>query len=310
MAMDLPEPYVGDWARVFDGPTGAGLFLRSGEEIDDFFGSSCAFAGDLDADGDHEILVGATGHDGPQGIDSGKAYLYAGGTGDLLMVFHGSAPGEQIGDAVCGVGDTNDDLYPEMLVAASEASGAAGDEAGRVYLFSGNPFDLCNRGVVNWGAQDIRNVLYLNGSTGGATRKVFGFEGQRLWGSIVKPPAGGNGKYVIHAYAGIPDYTTLTVLPKDVGTACYPFLLPAGANPLAIWNNLGKEDKIGSSRYFDGTPIDDPPRASAVFFKLLNGDSVNLPAGAVFTFQAIVIDPASVSVKSGSVSNAIILEIL
>lgn len=86
-------------------------------------------------------------------------------------------------------------------------------------------------------------------------------------------------------------------------------MIPQGATPAAIWNNLGKESQVGASTGFDGAPIPDPGRAPSIFLTLLTGDPVHLPAGRFVTFQGVLLDPASASPKSVSVTNAVVLEV-
>lgn len=168
---------------------------------------------------------------------------------------------------------------------------------------------ICYEGTVNAAGGSIVDVLYLNGTAGGATRSVDTAQGSLVWASIFAPPAGGPGKFVIHADSGVPTSSSVSLLPSNVGTTCFPFLLPAAA-PVAVWNNLGKVNLVGSSQYFDTTPIPDPPSAPTIFLQLLSGDAINLPAGTEITFQGIIVDPASLSAKGASTTNAVILRIL
>jgi hypothetical protein len=167
----------------------------------------------------------------------------------------------------------------------------------------------CFPGTVNAGAGSVTDVLYVNGSTGGPGHAVTTGVGELVWASILGAPAGGVGKFVIHANFGEPSSATETPLPGGVGTACFPVLLPQGATPDAVWNNIGKTDLVGSTRYFDGSALPDPARAPTVFLVLFGGDSVNLPVGTSVTFQGILLDPGSASSKGGSTTNAVVLRI-
>jgi hypothetical protein len=168
----------------------------------------------------------------------------------------------------------------------------------------------CLKGSVNAALGDIRDVLFVNGSTGGGGRIVTANAGELLWASMFPAPGGGNGKFVVHADLGEPTAGTQTALPAGVGTVCFPFLLPAGADPDAVWNNIGKIDQVGASQYFDGSSIPDPLRAPSIFLLLFDGDVVNLPAGTSVTFQGIVVDPQSTSSKGASATNAVILRVM
>ena len=85
-------------------------------------------------------------------------------------------------------------------------------------------------------------------------------------------------------------------------------LLP-GASPEAVWNNAGRPNRVGSSRYFDGTPLPNPGLAPVTFLDLPEGDLANLPPGTSVTLQGAIVDPASASEKGASVTNAVILRI-
>ena len=128
--------------------------------------------------------------------------------------------------------------------------------------------------------------------------------------SILKPAAGGNGKYVAHLNAGVPDPFTVTNFGFGLGNVCFPFLLPpnGSAAPVSIWNNIGKTSRVGSSNYF-GVPADTPDRAPAFLLKAPGGDVANLPSGSQWTLQAITVNPASSSVRGASVTNVLEIEI-
>jgi hypothetical protein len=112
---------------VYSGATGA-LIYSFAEGPGELHGYAIADAGDVDADGLHDILVGAR--------DGNHAYVYSGATGGRLLTLSGEAPGDAFGFAVAGAGDTNADGRADLLVGATRHSSNA-PEAGRVYLISG-----------------------------------------------------------------------------------------------------------------------------------------------------------------------------
>ena len=158
------------------------------------------------------------------------------------------------------------------------------------------------------GIDDV-NVLRVNGSTGSTTGYVVPVEfvGPITLG-IDPPDAGGPGKFVVHMNAGVPDSGTITTLPVQLGVACFDFIFQSGATPSSVWNNLGKENKIGASNYF-GTPITDPGRAPTVFESRPTGDPVNLPIGTQWTLQGIILNPDATSNRNASVTNAVIMTV-
>ncbi len=125
------------------GPVTGELSLASanakltGEQAFDFAGTSVAGAGDVDADGYDDIIVGALG-ESTAGSNAGAVYLLQGpltGTGSLTTAgvkLVGEVAGDSAGTAVAGAGDTDGDGYPELLVGAV----AADSSAGSVYLYS------------------------------------------------------------------------------------------------------------------------------------------------------------------------------
>ena len=182
--------------------------------------------------------------------------------------------------------------------------------AGAAFVLpAASPDCLCMAGTVNAGVGPTTDVLFVNGSTGGPTRTVTAEVGELLVAYLLSPPAGGNGKFVVHANTGTPNASSIVALPSSVGTACFEFLLPLGGSPVAVWNNVGKTGKVGASMYFDGSSIADPPVAPSIFLQLHGGDPTNLPVGTTVTFQGALIDPGATSSAGGSLSNAVVLTI-
>lgn len=159
------------------------------------------------------------------------------------------------------------------------------------------------------GIGDCQNIdenaatLYVNAVQGGSDFAVEITAGLPLAASIQKPGGAGNGKYVIHLDAGAPSSATVTST-ADLGDACFSFVNPTS---VAIWNNIGKTNIVGESRYF-GNAIADPPVADAFFWFLPSGDVANLPVGSVWTLQAAIINPSASSSRGASLTNAIRLD--
>jgi len=143
-------------------------------------------------------------------------------------------------------------------------------------------------------------------SVNGKTRFALVQSGAPLTFGIVLPEAGGHGKFVAQLHQGLPDVSTVTPLPARLGSSCFPFLIPpfGKANPVATWNRIGKEDKVGDSRYF-GTPIPDPDRAPTLFLLSPDADPEHLVPGMSFTLQAVILNPAASSPKGASVTNTV-----
>ena len=80
--------------------------VLTGAAAGDLFGISARAAGDVDGDGHHDLVVGASANDAG-GANAGRVYLYRGGPGmdavaDLLLT--GAAAGDVLGVAVAGAG--------------------------------------------------------------------------------------------------------------------------------------------------------------------------------------------------------------
>jgi hypothetical protein len=127
-------------AYVYSGQTGGLLWTFTGEASLDHFGRSVSGAGDVNDDGYDDLIVGAYMNDAG-GSDAGRAYVYSGQTGDLLLTFTGEAEGDRFGNSVSGAGDVNNDGYVDLIVGAY-FNDAGGSGAGRAYVFSGRSGSL------------------------------------------------------------------------------------------------------------------------------------------------------------------------
>jgi FG-GAP repeat/FG-GAP-like repeat len=107
-------------------------------------GASVSSAGDFNGDGELDQVVGAPDSGEGSELTSGRAYIFYGGqeapdasTPDLELA--GPAGYDAFGAAVVGGRDVNGDGYPDVVVGAPQAEGAAGIRAGRVYVYFGGP---------------------------------------------------------------------------------------------------------------------------------------------------------------------------
>ena len=104
---------------------GSGQF---GKEPGDQYGSAIAWAGDVDADGQADFLVAASGYQGTDGTAFGGVYYHSGGLGSGYNYDAVIAGGDDgFGKAVSGAGDVDGDSYEEIIIAGALA----------VYLFEG-----------------------------------------------------------------------------------------------------------------------------------------------------------------------------
>ncbi len=101
----------------------------------DLQGAAVSGAGDVDRDGFADIIVGAP-YSSVNGIQSGSARVYSGANGALLYTFHGDSTSDQLGWAVSGAGDVNQDGHDDVIAGALGDS-TAGNYSGSAFVYSG-----------------------------------------------------------------------------------------------------------------------------------------------------------------------------
>jgi hypothetical protein len=116
-------------------PLSAWLF--DGLVTDSQFGRSVAAAGDVNADGYADFIVGAPDYSNGQEGEGG-AWLYCGGADSAEICWHddGDLIGAQFGYAVAGSGDVNADGYDDILIGLPGHTGDQPHE-GRAYVYFG-----------------------------------------------------------------------------------------------------------------------------------------------------------------------------
>ena len=117
-----------DAVYVYSGHDGHVLLSLHGEAKGDRFGEHVSAAGDFVGDGHADVLVGAPGNSAG-GRGAGRAYLYAGNDGRLLMTLTGAREGDAFGSTVAGYSDGKH----RFLVVGAPAAGPRRN--GRVYVY-------------------------------------------------------------------------------------------------------------------------------------------------------------------------------
>ncbi|MDP6763227.1 MAG: integrin alpha [Planctomycetota bacterium] len=109
-------------ASVFSGATGQRLYHWVGLAPDDWFGHAVDGAGDVDADGFDDLLIGAI-QSQLTGSQTGPGYVQvrSGRDGSVLLQLSGDAPHDQFGFVVRGAGDLTGDGHADFLVGAPRA---------------------------------------------------------------------------------------------------------------------------------------------------------------------------------------------
>ncbi|QDV47603.1 FG-GAP repeat protein [Stieleria neptunia] len=126
-------------------------FTVSGLSNSDNLGRSVSGAGDVNADGFDDVIIGAEFVDSPSGVNNvGQSYVIFGqpdgiefeidpsalnGTNGFRI--NGAAQGDQLGRAVTRAGDVNSDGKDDLLVSATAADPNGVDNAGASYVIFG-----------------------------------------------------------------------------------------------------------------------------------------------------------------------------
>jgi hypothetical protein len=155
---------------------GSNGFEISGVAAGGRTGISLASAGDVNADGFDDIIIGAPDAD-PNGTSSGVSYVVfgkaAGFTAALDLAslngtngfaINGEAAGDMSGFAVSGAGDVNGDGFADLLIGAKGADTGGGDR-GATYLLFGKASGFS--AAFELSALDGVNGIQFNGEAGG-----------------------------------------------------------------------------------------------------------------------------------------------
>lgn len=185
----------GERAFLYSGRDGALLLTLKGAQEGETFGHKVADVGDFDGDGHGDVLVGAPLND-QVGQDAGRAAVFSGKDGSILLEVFGQEAGDRFGNAGAGV---SRDGHSWLVVGAPNAG--PGDR-GRTYVYRdaasepsfiieaeetgarlGGMFVSVVGDVDNDGTPDIYASDWADGSLGPSTGRIYihsGNNGRRL----------------------------------------------------------------------------------------------------------------------------------
>lgn len=123
----------GGRVRVYSSATWAVLYERTGAAVERM-GTSVAAAGDVNADGVPDFVVGGSPNSNAHVL--GHAWVFSGADGSLLHTFVGHDEFDSFGNAVSGVGDVDGDGHDDVIVAA-QLDGTVAPQAGKATVYSG-----------------------------------------------------------------------------------------------------------------------------------------------------------------------------
>ena len=124
-------------AYVYSGADGGVLYTKTGGASFRWLGHSVSPAGDVNADGYADFMVGVPLDDPADMTNAGTVRVYSGLNGSLLRQLEGADTGDRFGLAVASAGDANGDGTLDFIVGASAADPGSLSQAGSAYVLSG-----------------------------------------------------------------------------------------------------------------------------------------------------------------------------
>jgi FG-GAP repeat/FG-GAP-like repeat/Tetratricopeptide repeat len=120
----------GGYAKIYSGRDGTVLRTLKAEDRQDMFGRHAEGVGDVNHDGYADVIVGAPANNAA-GRGAGRAYVYSGKSGGILLTLSGERAGDGFGSAVAGA------TIGARLLLLVGAPRAGDHHTGRTYVYDG-----------------------------------------------------------------------------------------------------------------------------------------------------------------------------
>ncbi len=175
-----PNVSQGFASLFLSGLNGVTGFALHGATAGELSGSSVSAAGDINADGIDDLIIGAP-NASPFGVESGASFvlfgkvdvnagfsalLLSGLNGDSGFAFTGVSAGDHSGAAVSLAGDVNNDGIDDLIIGAPDAS-PNGVGSGSVYVVFGSTDVNHGFDTVFLSSLNGRNGFCINGANAG-----------------------------------------------------------------------------------------------------------------------------------------------
>jgi len=144
-------------AYVYSGATGALLYQWQGQIAAENLGKVSG-AGDINADGYDDMLVGSPRASNGAANQAGSVYLYSGLDGALLNRWDGANDYASFGTSIAGAGDLNGDSLPDIVIGSSNTTIGGLSAIGSAYTYTFNPYLIPNMRSVSASAGGTLNL--------------------------------------------------------------------------------------------------------------------------------------------------------
>jgi len=130
-------------------------WTAEGNQAGAWFGRAVGTAGDVNADGYDDVIVGAPKYDVNSLVDAGKSFMYEGSATGLSLTANWPVDGDQAnawyGRRLASAGDVNGDGFADVIVGAPNYDVQGQIDGGKVYAYYGSSTGLPT--IANWTTQ-------------------------------------------------------------------------------------------------------------------------------------------------------------